>query len=117
MGFATHSMEYRQFLNSLVPDSDTLKAETVQNVVRPPPLRRPDILTCSRVQVMISPFKVRARSSTLHKDPLAYMPWRDLVSQFSRLHAGISPANRVEANMSLSFEKLIGSIVRLYWFE
>jgi hypothetical protein len=63
-------MQYLQFLNSLVPDKVTLKAETVQNDVRPPPLRSPDSLTGSRVHVIVSPFNARGRLSTLHANPL-----------------------------------------------
>jgi hypothetical protein len=63
-GFAIHVIEYPQFLKSLVPDSVTLKADTAQYAVRPPPRRTPDILTGSRVKAMIFPFKMKNRSST-----------------------------------------------------
>jgi hypothetical protein len=50
-------MEYRQFLKSLVPESATLKAETVQNAFLPPPVKTPAILTDSLVHVMASAFR------------------------------------------------------------
>jgi hypothetical protein len=54
--FATHRMEYRQFLYSRVPDKATLTADTVQNDLNPLPFKTPDILTGSRVHAIIFPF-------------------------------------------------------------
>lgn len=90
-------MEYRQFLKSLVPDRVTLKADTIQDVLKPLPLRTPDILTGSRMHVMMSPFGMRGHSSTLQVDPRCNIPKpqvtrRDLASQFGKPHVDIFPA-------------------------
>jgi hypothetical protein len=111
-------MEYRQFLKSLVPGKDTLKADTVQSVVCMLPLRIPDILTGSCVHVMISPFGMRGRSSTLEVDPRCKISsrqvgWRDLALQFDNPQGNILLARDADISWAFHDGRIFSGCFRL----